>query len=240
MKSLYDDFDFEKYVNEIKHYNNYDVKKSKEKYNLKTYSNVMYSFIGDIFFESNVSAFLLLININTRYAYAYQLGEINIKEVNNIDENNKEITITYTTKGKKTTKELIKAFNEHIINSKINILRFDGEKAIDSKEFKEYLTNHNIKFIPTKPNVHSSLSLIDRLCRTIRDIAFNLNTHIYTQDIMNRILNYYNNSRHETLTKTIFKSHPEIKQRLSGNIFSPPPFISPNMVNNSDELEKYL
>ena len=67
-------------------------------------------------------------------------------------------------------------------------------------------------FIPAIPKSHTSLSLIDRLCWTIRDIAFNLNIeHISHQDIMNLILYYYNNSRHETLTKTLFKAYPELK-----------------------------
>ena len=29
---------------------------------------------------------------------------------------------------------------------------------------------------------------------------------------MNKILNYYNNSRHETLTQILFKSYPELKE----------------------------
>ena len=173
LKSLYDDFNTYKFKSMVKPLNNFDEKESKNKYSLKTYSNVKYSFIGDIFFESNISAFLLLININTRYAYAYQLGEVDIKEIINVDENNKEYEMKYTTKGKKTTEELIKAFNMFLKDSHINILRFDGERAIGSEEFKKYLKKNNIKFIPAIPGVHTSLSLIDRLCRTLRDIAFN-------------------------------------------------------------------
>ena len=227
LKSLYDEID----DSNIKHYNNFNVKKIKDNYSLKTYSNVKNSFIGDIFFESNISAFLLLININTRYAYAYQLGEINTTEIINIDENNKEYEMSYITKGRKTTNEIIKAFEKFIKICPVNILRFDGERAIGSKRFEEYLNNNNIKFISAIPGVHTSLSLIDRLSRTIRDIAFNLNYEgIYTQEIMNKILNYYNNSRHETLTKTLFKAYPELKQDY-------PNGISPKDVNENNELE---
>ena len=102
----------------VKPLNNFDVKESKNKYSLKTYSNVKNSFIGDIFFESNISAFLLLININTRYVYAYQLGDVDIKEIINIDENNKEYQMSYTTKGKKTTQELKKAFKNFFTRNK--------------------------------------------------------------------------------------------------------------------------
>ena len=59
-----------------------------------------------------------------------------------------------------------------------------------------------------QPKIHTSLALIDRLCRTIRDIAFNLNIeHISHQQIMDLILYYYNNTRHETLTSTLFKAY---------------------------------
>ena len=76
-----------------------------------------------------------MININTRYAYAYQLGEIELKEIINVDENNKEYEMIYTTGGKKTIKELKKAFNKFLQDTKVNILRFDGEKAINSEGF---------------------------------------------------------------------------------------------------------
>ena len=231
LKSLYDDFNTYKFKSMVKPLNNFDVKESKNKYSLKTYSNVKNSFIGDIFFESKISAFLLLINISTRYAYAYQLGNVDIKEIINIDENNKEYQMSYTTKGKKTTQELKKAFKKFLQDTKVNILRFDGERAIGSEDFKKYLKKNNIKFIPAIPGVHTSLSLIDRLCRTIRDIAFNLNYEgIYNQEQMNKVLNYYNQSRHETLTQTLFKAYPELKE-----IFK---FISPwIMEHNELDLE---
>ena len=50
------------------------------------------------------------------------------------------------------------------------------------------------------PLVITSLSLIDRLCRTIRDIAYNLNYEgIYSQLIMDKILNYYNRNSKKRL-----------------------------------------
>ena len=233
LKSLYDDFDKLKYKQNIKHYNDFDVKESKNKYSLKTYSNVKNSFIGDIFFESNISAFLLLININTRFAYAYQLGDVEIKETINVDNNTKEYEMKYQTNGKKTIEELKKAFNKHLKISKVNILRFDGERAISSKDFKDYLKQRNIKFYEAKTEAHSSLSLIDRLCRTIRDIAFNLNFEgIYSQEIMDKILNYYNTSRHETLTQTLFKAYPDLK--LIYNYISP--YIMEHNNNNLETL----
>ena len=231
LKSLDSSFDKEKYYTNIKHYNNFDLSKSKKEYNLKTYSKYKFSFIGDIFFEGKGIAFLLLVNINTRYAYAYKLGKIEEKTVINVDYDNEEHTITFAEQGQKTTKALIEAFDEFINVTPVNILRFDGERAIGSQDFQDYLRLHKIKFIPSIPGTHTSLSIIDRLCRTIRDIAFNLNWEkIYTQEQMNKILNYYNNSRHETLTQTLFKSYPELKEVYK--------FISPwIMEHNTFDLE---
>ena len=205
----------------IEHYNNFNIKQNQKKFSLKTYSNIFHSFIGDIFFESNKAAFLLLININTRKAYAYQLGKIDCKDEIDLVNGVEKIVYQYAIGGKKTTTELIKAFNKHLLNEKINILKFDGESAIKSLEFQQFLKDHNIKFIKTIPNSHTSLSIIDRLCRTIREIAFNLRCEpILTQNQMNTILNYYNNMRHEGLTKILRKK------------------VCPNDLSNNPDLEE--
>ena len=79
--------------------------------------------------------------------------------------------------------------------------------------------------------MHTSLALLDRLCRTIRDIAFNLNLRgIYNQQAMDLILYYYNNTSHDTLSKLIFNSNPSLKQLY-------PAGITPNDAENNAELE---
>ena len=238
LTSLYEDFNRYKFKENIKPLNNFDLSKAKKQFNLKTYSRYKYSFIGDIFFESNKAAFLLLININTRFAYAYELGEVDKKEIHDVDNNQDIITKTYVTKGRKTTSSLKTAIIKHLLISPINILRFDGEKAIQSNTFKKFMKENGIKFIPAQTEAHTSLSLIDRLCRTIRDIAFNLGYYdsnreqkgVIDQKIMDIILKYYNNSRHETLSQTLFKAYPELKSVYD--------FISPAiMENNPYDLE---
>jgi hypothetical protein len=213
------------------HYNNYNVNKNQKEYSLRTYSNARHSLIGDIFFDEDIS-YLLLININTRYAYAYQLGDVQIGKISNKDEYQNIYYIRYATRGQKTTESLIKAFKLHLEQHKVNVLRFDGEKAINSNEFQEYLEKNHIIFIPAIPKSHTSLSLIDRLCRTIRDIAFNLNVeHISHQQIMDLILYYYNNTRHETLTSTLFKAYPELKSVYKNG-------ITPAIMDVNPELER--
>ena len=233
LKSLYDEYDETK----VKHYNNINEKQSKKTYSLKAYSKIPNSYIGDLFFEGKDYAFLLLININTRFAYAYKLGKVETKEIINIDDNKIESEEKYATLDQKSIKALIKAFYEHLKQHPINMLRFDGERAINSPGFQEYLNDKNIKFVKTIPNVHTSLGLIERLCRTIRDIAFNLGYEpdkktgkIITQNRMTKILRYYNEAKHDTLTSVIFNAYPELKTKYK--------FISPSIMEHNPELEK--
>ena len=209
----------------------FNIRKQIKQYQFKTYSRIPGGFIGDIFFNKSKFACLLLININTRKAYAYALNNV---EVNKVDPDSKgsqvnkvgeqEYTITYSTTNKKTTTNLINVFNQFLndVNHKITSLRFDNESAVKSKQFQTMLRNNNIKFVPVVEGSHTSLSLIDRLCRTIRDISYNMGIKIINQDSINKILNVYNNMYHSSLSKMLGKK------------------ITPNEVNNSPELEQQI
>lgn len=205
--------------------NSYNLKEQKKKFNLRVYSKYRGCFVGDIFFESvqqsvgykNNIAFLLLIDVNTRYAFAYQLFDENNFDLDNyvnkyktIDNENYYIQ-TYSKDNKKKLTSTLKLAFERFINDykqfyrPINVLIFDGEKAISSKEFVNYLQGYKIH-LEIKPGnqTHTPLSIINRLCRTLRDIAFNLGYDgIYDENIMNEILKYYNNTTHKTLSKIL-------------------------------------
>ena len=213
----------------------FNVRKQIKNYQFKTYSRVPGGFIGDIFFNKSKFACLLLININTRKAYAYALNNVEIKpkarvpkeakpigQANNYD--NQVYTITYSTTNKKTTTNLINVFKQFLndVDHKITSLRFDNESAVKSKEFQTMLRNNNIKFIPVVEGSHTSLSLIDRLCRTIRDISYNMGIKILTQNDINKVLNVYNNMYHSSLSKILGKK------------------ITPNEVNEHPELEQQI
>ena len=187
------------------HFNIHDQIK---KYQFKTYSQVPGGYIGDIFFNKSKFACLLLININTRKAYGYALNDVEIKPLSQTnDYGNQEYEIVYSTTNKKTTINLIDAFKKFLkdINYKITSLRFDGESAIKSKMFQTLLQNYKIKFIPVIKDSHTSLGLIDRLCRTIRDISYNTRTKILNQKDIDKILNIYNNMYHSSLSKMLGK-----------------------------------
>ena len=203
----------------------FNVRKQIKNYQFKTYSRIPGGFIGDIFFNKSKFACLLLININTRKAYAYALNNVDIKPIgqtNNYD--NQIYTITYSTTNKKTTTNLINVFNQFLndINHQITSLRFDNESAVKSKQFQTMLRNNNIKFVPVVEGSHTSLSLIDRLCRTIRDISYNMGIKILTQNDINKVLNVYNNMYHSSLSKILGKK------------------ITPNEVNEHPELEQQI
>ena len=221
----------------------FNIRKQIKKYQFKTYSRVPGGFIGDIFFNKSKFACLLLININTRKAYAYALNNVDIKpignqvyeinpgskgsqvyEINPGSKGSQVYEIAYSTTNKKTTSNLINVFKQFLndINHEITSLRFDNESAVKSKQFQTMLRNNGIKFVPVVEGSHTSLSLIDRLCRTIRDISYNMGIKILNQDSINKILNVYNNMYHSSLSKILGKK------------------ITPNEVNNSPELEQQI
>ena len=214
----------------------FNVRKQIKNYQFKTYSRIPGGFIGDIFFNKSKFACLLLININTRKAYAYALNNVGIEpigrndygtevyKVNPDSERGQEYTITYSTTNKKTTSNLINVFKQFLndIDHKITSLRFDNESAVKSKQFQTMLRNNGITFVPVVEGSHTSLSLIDRLCRTIRDISYNMGLKILTQNDINKVLNVYNNMYHSSLSKMLNKK------------------ITPNEVNNSPELEQQI
>ena len=164
---------------------------------------------------------MLLININTRKAYAYALNNVEIEPIGG---QNEEYTITYSTTNKKTTNNLINVFKQFLndIDHKITSLRFDNESSVKSKQFQTMLRNNGIKFVPVVEGSHTSLSLIDRLCRTIRDISYNMGIKILTQNDINKVLNVYNNMYHSSLSKILGKK------------------ITPNEVNDNPELEQQI
>ena len=78
-----------------------------------------------------------------------------------------------------------------------------------------------VKSLKSEPT-HSALGIIDRVIRTIRDIAYNLEVPEINPSVMVYIVNLYNNTPHKTLSK-----YAGIK-------------VSPNDVDNNPELEEFI
>lgn len=195
--------------------NNINIKKAKQEFSHKVVAPIG-SYSGDILFplqDYQRTKFLILIEINTRKAYGRWLYD----------------------KTDKTLIESFKSIEQQIAienpNHFIRSIRFDGESGIKSKQFQNFLHKNNISFSLSEPGQHTSNSVIDRLCNTIRNIAFNMNMVLDSQEKMDLILDYYNNTPHKTLSETILKSEPKLRPIFKYG-------ITPNEVQNIPELEE--
>ena len=153
-------------------------------------------------------------------------------------------TNSYSKHNVKTTKKFLRCLEKMISNGMtIKYLSGDSEKCFTSKEAQEFYEANNISFIPverlnktqypsfmnsrtkstkqTTPN-HSSLGIIDRVIRTLRDMAFNMKIGVITPEVMDEIVNQYNNAPHRGLSKWAGFS------------------VTPKMVNDDPELENYI
>ena len=115
----------------------------------------------------------------------------------------------------------------------------DGELAFNSKESYDFYKQNDMTFKPvprqystrygsfmktnesTEP-LHSSLSIIDRVIRTIRDMAYNMKYDIITPNRMRDIVKQYNNAPHATLSK--YAGQP----------------TTPMEVENDSQLEEFI
>jgi len=175
--------------------------------------------------------YLVAINVNTKYLYTQVLNAM-IGE-NEFNKDNLKSAISY-----------IRALQK-LIDAGMNVryLIGDGENAFKSNMSSMFYEKHGIKYITverqpkgaypdfmkyeqknakkTEP-LHSSLGIVDRVIRTIRDMAYKMNIGIITPKIMNEIVNQYNNAPHRGLSKWAGFS------------------VSPKMVNDDPELENYI
>jgi hypothetical protein len=162
-------------------------------------------------FDDNTLAFLILININTRKAYAKLLNGI---ELDNEGENIKII------KDSKSAVAFVENLRDLLNKNKItvSILKGDGEKAFNSKYAHEFYNKNEIQFIAAPISFgstnHSSLAIIDRMIRTIRDVQYNMGFNSMDPNLMQEILNQYNNSIHSTLKMKPNDITPDIEYQL--------------------------
>lgn len=209
----------------------FPLKQNTKKYSLHKVA-ARNSYLIDLMFETKF-IYLVAININTRYLYVELMNQtININ------------TNSYSKHNVKTTKKFLRCLEKMISNGMtIKYLSGDSEKCFTSKEAQEFYEANNISFIPverlnktqypsfmnsrtkstkqTTPN-HSSLGVIDRVIRTLRDMAFNMKIGVIDPVTMKNIVIQYNNAPHETL------SHYAGYE------------VSPRMVNDDKELENNI
>ena len=235
LKALYP----EKTINESTTTSFFPLKQNIKRYQLHKVSK-RHSYIIDLMFIDKL-CYLVAININTRFLIVEVMNRILFDSSINEDEN-KDKLIKFS-KYNKSAETFINTLNK-IIQSGVIIkqLTFDGEGAFLSSLAKRYYRDHNIEWstaqrlqmgsypdfmkkeqqrVKTDP-MHSSLGLIDRVIRTIRDMAYNMNVGTITPSIMKEIVNQYNNAPHKTLSLYAGVS------------------VSPQMVQNDIKLETFI
>jgi hypothetical protein len=148
----------------------------------------------DLFFTEKkygTIVYLIVVDINTRKCFA---EPTNIKVSDNAD----SITILNIAK---TTSDYLKALSKVMEKTKIKFISADQEKAFTSSQAEQFYKEHDIKFIPVEVDAHNILGILNRICRTIRDMAYRMRINRITPDVMAEIMHQYNNSPHTDLTK---------------------------------------
>ena len=179
----------------------FNVKASKNKYQLHMVAP-RNTYIIDLFFPGKF-VYLLAINVNTRKAFAIPSPLIT-KQGNHRFHVPKE--------GHKSTHNVLRMFKKLVDQATVKMIIHDKEKAFLSREFTQYCLNKGITIKPytqysvqgltetndTTRTLHGMLSILDRLCRTLRNMAFNMGVENQDiePDIMQYLLNAYNSSPH--------------------------------------------
>ena len=205
------------------------------KRNIKHYSlhkvSLPHTYIIDLMFDHGL-IYIIAINVNTKYLYT-QLVNRELKA--NIDEQGNEINVEKIT-GTIDTRIYLEKLREMFTNGfHPKHLISDGENAFGSKIATTFYKQHNITYqtvprqaVTQQPSfmitnerdkrmqrktnpLHSSLGILDRVIRTIRDMAYNMNVVRITPKIMNNIVLQYNNAPHKALSKWLgFQASPQM------------------------------
>ena len=135
----------------------------------KSYSAFIGGYQIDLFIYKRKYC-LLAININTRYGYIS-------KQIKN-----------------KSVREVLPEIKTFVDKYKPEVISCDNEPAFTSKETVDYLISKNIELRVITEQIHSSLGIINRFCRTIRDMLF------HSKDLtLEEAVKAYNNTYHRMI-----------------------------------------
>jgi hypothetical protein len=226
----------------------FKLKENRKQFMLKCVSRrntymIDYVFFGEFYY-------MLAINVNTRKAYAIQgLGTYN-------KETATQAELRSTNKVKSNKYQSIAELNELLKKChQISHLIFDGESSWNSADFKYYLKQHNIDYYVetknkiTNPNpnakaenvdktIHTTLSTLNRVCRTIRTMLYNMRIpqSQCSPNVMKYIIDEYNSSPHSTLSKIFHRKvcPNDIDYFMETVIINYMIEYNQNILNNSD------
>ena len=159
--------------------------------------------------------FLMIINVNTRKAYAYPMNG----------------------KGAAQVKEALNKFIKEVPD--VRFIYSDQDAAYLSYEITDWMKEHNIEYRTTEDDNHNNLGIINRFMRTIRDMA--ANKQLVDPDIWDHFNKTTKDFKHDyTPKKTI--TPEEMEGLISGYNALPHKAIynkAPNDVTLEDE-KKYI
>ena len=162
----------------------------KENYYYPIFSNHPYTFQIDLLEQSHdrdadnyPAFFVIIINVNTKYAYAIPIED----------------------KKQNTIYNVIKDFCE---NHRVISFICDEEGAFQSNKVLDWLTEHKISMKLITEKRHSALSVIDKFIRTLRDMntptvhsqrqSNDPKYRDFTVHRMNKLLKIYNKTVHDS------------------------------------------
>lgn len=165
------------------------------------------SWMIDLMFTDEL-CYLVAININTRKLFVMPTNFQNDDEI---------------VSDKKSTKSFLKALDSFISNGmNPRVLYFDKETAFMSRESQKYYDNKLIDVVVIPPSKsHIRTSPVDRVIRTLRDMAYNINpsSSFIPPKLMSRLVELYNSTFHNGLKKWLKRD------------------VSPNMMTHELEME---
>ena len=159
------------------------VSKAHDAYQMDTFINQK---------QANGLNYLMLINVNTKKAYAYPMEG----------------------KGAKQVLEALNKFKAEV--PKIYSILSDQDKAYLSNEVLEWMRENNIQFRTVKDDNHNNLGIINRFMRTIRDKAYDLN--IFDPNLWANLDKDGNYSRNKSIPydSSKFINNSQMQQLING------------------------
>ena len=159
--------------------------KQQEKLQRPTFAKYVNSYELDLmFFNYNkkfqAAIYLVLININTRFAYIVLIPD-------------------------KSAESVMRAISKLIYyGAKIANIRYDGEMALDSRDMKDFWNMMNVNFYRSTSKYTNKTRIVDRFIRTLRDLYFNTVgdnniSHEKQHEILQQLVTIYNNTEHSSI-----------------------------------------
>src|SRR5215469_9899971 len=165
----------------------YRMEKKMKPYQVKIFSQSPDTWFHDLFdntAEGNPRYFHILFGTNSRYAVVKPLPDKNTNSV------------------LRTITEFVEEFDPVKLTS-------DEEPAFKSERVCAYLESKDILVMFIEDNNHTSLGIIDRFIRTIRDMStphessksqsHDVKYRVFTEARMNKLVNIYNNTYHNSI-----------------------------------------